>query len=196
MQVHGKGYIYATWSKKTCIFTWQRATFSNIYNLSSEILQIERHLRPTRSKIRFTPTAFFFSTRTHQISSKSVEPFPIRKRVARLLARQARTLHRIFLLVLYVQRELVTVLYRESFFFFLLWLTVLCWMCFVPPTAQCNIVESWLQPNMVRSVPFGTDNLQSYPQDVWENSYKFRLVFITWSIFLVVCVGTKLGLES
>jgi hypothetical protein len=69
MQVHGKGYIYATWSKKTCIFTWQRATFSNIYNLSSEILQIERHLRPTRSKIRFTPTAFFWvhvHTKFHQ----------------------------------------------------------------------------------------------------------------------------------
>jgi len=77
---------------------------------------------------------------------------------------------------------------------FLLWLTVRCWMCFSPPTAQWNIVESWLQPNMVCSMSFGTGILHLIHETsgIWtihSTLVVICVVQLLFVLFYVLCVN-------
>jgi hypothetical protein len=110
--------------------------------------------------------------------------------------------------VLYVQRKVVTALYRHS----------LHTAVDRTPLNVLDPAHSWAQyrrnviaakygtfyviafrtvePRFFFSSFAGTDILHPYPQDVWNKNYTTRIVFITWSPCLVVCMGMKLGLVS
>jgi hypothetical protein len=110
--------------------------------------------------------------------------------------------------MLYVQRKEVTALYRDSFHPAVdrTLLNVLdpapSWVQYRRNVSTAKygtfyvIVFRTAEPRFFLSSYAGTDNLHPYEQDAWNKNYSTKIVFITWSPCLIVCMGTKLGLVS